>query len=105
MIWQLEDYYKSYKSSGLKKSFFFLVQRKNSRIFMNYLILLYFLLSLFACSITKPTNQLPEETAMNNWSSSLKEMKKETLDQACDDEMRLFYEKEIERQSKHLNPA
>jgi len=73
--------------------------------FMNYLIFLFFIFFLFACSPTNPTNQLPEETAMNNWSSSLEEMKQETLDQACDSEMRLFYEKEIERQSKHLNPA
>lgn len=72
---------------------------------MNYLIFLYFLLFLFACSVANPTNQSPEETAVNNWDSSLEQMKKKTLDQACDDEMRLFYEKEIERQSKHLNPA
>lgn len=77
----------------------------NSRI--SRVFLFCFWLSLSACgnSVENPTNQEPNKTAVNNWSSSLDQIKKETLDKACDDQMRAFYKDEIERQSKHLNPA
>ena len=73
-----------------------------SRVF-----LFCFWLSLSGCgnTVRNPTNQEPNKTAMNNWSSSLNQIKKETLDKACDDQMRTFYKDEIERQSKYLNPA
>ena len=80
-------------------------------LLMNYIIrgvlYLYFLLSLSGCSNTveNPTNQESNKTAVNNWSSSLDQIKKDTLDKACDDQMRSYYEAEIKRQSKHLNPA
>lgn len=65
----------------------------------------YCLLSLLACGGgTNPTNQLPEETATNNWSHDLEQMKQDTLDQACDDEMRSTHKRLIENQSRHLNP-
>ena len=66
---------------------------------------LYFLLSLSGCgnTVKNPTNQEPNKTAVNNWSSSLDQIKQETLDKACDDQMRVYYKGVIERQSKHLN--
>ena len=73
-----------------------------SRVF-----LFCFWLSLSGCgdTVKNPTNQEPNKTAVNNWSSSLDQIKKDTLDKACDDQMRAYYTDEIERQSKHLNPA
>ena len=64
-----------------------------------------FWLFLSGCGVKNPTNQASNRTAVNNWSSSLEQIKKETLDKACDNQMRAFYKDEIERQSKHLNPA
>ena len=74
---------------------------------MNRILLFCFLLSIVGCSgtVSNPTNQDPKTTAINNWTSSLERVKQETLDKACDDQMRLFYKDEIERQSKYLNPA
>ena len=74
---------------------------------MNRILLFCFLLSIVGCSgtVSNPTNQDPKTTATNNWTSSLERIKQETLDKACDDQMRLFYKNEIERQSKYLNPA
>ena len=78
---------------------------------MNYMIrrvlYLYFWLSLSGCGniVENPTNQEPSKTALNNWSFSLDQIKKETLDKACDNQMYAYYKDEIERQSKHLNPA
>ena len=73
-----------------------------SRVF-----LFCFCLFLSGCgnTVENPTNQEPNKTAVNNWSSSLDQIKKDTLDKACDDPMRAFYKDEIERQSKYLNPA
>ena len=73
-----------------------------SRVF-----LFCFWLFLSGCgdTVKNPINQEPNKTAVNNWSSSLDQIKKETLGKACDDQMRSYYEAEIERQSKHLNPA
>ena len=64
-----------------------------------------FWLSLSGCGVKNPTNQDPNRTAVNNWNSSLEQIKNETLDKACDNQMRAFYKDEIERQSKYLNPA
>ena len=75
---------------------------------MNYIIrgvVVSFLLSGCSNTVENPTNQEPNKTAVNNWSSSLDQIKKETLDKACDDQMRAYYKDEIERQSKHLNPT
>ena len=74
---------------------------------INRIFLFCFWLLLSGCSgaVRNPTNQEPNKTAINNWSSSLDQMKEETLDKACDDQLRAFYKDEIERQSKYLNPA
>ena len=78
---------------------------------MNYIIrrvlYLYFCLSLSGCGniVENPTNQEPSKTAVNNWSSLLDQIKQETLDKTCDDQMLAYYKDEIERQSKHLNPV
>lgn len=68
--------------------------------------ILYFLLSFFllSCGDVSPTNQDPGLTAVNNWDSSLEEMKKETLAQTCNDRMKDFYENRIASQSKYLTP-
>ena len=57
---------------------------------------------LSGCVGEIPINKDPNTLAINNTDSSYKELKKETLDKACNDQMRSFYEREIERQSRHL---
>ena len=50
---------------------------------MNYIIrgvVVSFLLSGCSNTVENPTNQEPNKTAVNNWSSSLDQIKKETLE-------------------------
>ena len=73
-----------------------------SRVF---LFCFWLLLSGCNGTVRNPTNQDPNRTAVNNWNSSLEQIKNKTLDKACDNQMRAYYKGEIERQSKYLNPA
>ena len=49
---------------------------------MDRVLNLCFFLSLFGCNgaVRNPTDQDPNTTAVNNWSSSLDQIKKETLE-------------------------
>ena len=76
------------------------------------ILFLGFCLSLLSCGgigrsrvVKNPTNQDTSVTAIKNWNSSLEQLKQEVLDKTCDDQTRLYYKNQIERQSKYLNPA